>query len=289
MIPVKKAFVYFTYLIITTVFFLYIFFPSSAVRTYIEGNLNRINPDLGVSMGHIQPSLPYGLRIYPIHLNYQDIPLFNAENLKISPTLLSLLHTDKTFSFRIEGGGGFVDGKAKLAGGNTDRKINIVADLSDIRVEDIPLIERNSNYKLSGKLDGEATFARDSALPGVLSARLVLSDCRLDMLTSPFDLEGFAFSHIKIEFTVHDSQVLIQKCLLEGFQLNAELSGSVDLRAEIGESTLNILCRITPHPSFLQNLKDRFPVARFFQKPSGKNGFPLRLTGTLKKPGFELN
>ena len=286
--PPKKLLLYSVYLIIIVIFFLYYLFPSDAVRKYITVNLSLIDPSLNVSVDSIQPTFPPGLRIHTMNLLYRDTSLLNAEKIKIIPNFLSLFQPGATFSFKVNAAGGYIIGKAEIAGDGTERKISINTNLSDVHVEDIPLIKNMADYKLSGKLSGEAIYRKQNAPSDSLSARLDLADCQLSILTLPLDLDSFTFGNIEIDFILQGQQLRITKCFFKGRQFDGRLSGTIVLKDKIGESTLNISGSIIPHTSFLANLKNKFPTAHFFQKRAGEGGFPLLLNGTLNKPGFEL-
>ncbi len=286
--PPKKLLLYSVYLIITVIFFLYYLFPSGAVRKYITVNLSLIDPSLNVSVDSIQPTFPPGLRIHTMNLLYRDTSLLNAEKIKILPNFLSLFQPGSTFSFKVNAAGGYIIGKAEIAGDGIERKISINTNLSDVHVEDIPLIKNSADYKLSGKLSGKVIYRNQNAPSDTLSARLDLADCQLSILTLPLDLDSFSFGNIEIDLILQGQQLRIKKCFFKGRQLDGRLSGTIVLNDKIGESTLNISGTVIPHISFLANLKNKFPIAQFFQKRTGEGGFPLLLNGTLNKPGFEL-
>jgi len=223
-----------------------------------------------------------------MNLLYRDISLLNAERIKIIPNFLSLFQPGSTFSFKVNAAGGYIIGKAEISGDGTERKISINTNLSDVHVEDIPLIKNSADYKLSGKLSGEAIYRKQNAPSESLSARLDLADCQLSILTLQLDLDSLTFGNIETDFILQGRQLRIKKCFFKGRQFDGRLSGTIVLKDKIGESTLNISGTVMPHTLFLANLKNKFPIAQFVQKRTGEGGFPLLLNGTLNKPGFKL-
>ncbi len=87
---IKKKLLYLSYIIAAFIFFLYILFPSDAVKTYIEHKLGGINPDLSISIDNINPVFPPGVRLNTVSFYYIRSLLLDAETIKIVPRIFSV-------------------------------------------------------------------------------------------------------------------------------------------------------------------------------------------------------
>ncbi len=83
-------------------FFIYYLFPSDTVKNIITSNFNKANPGMSITIDHITPSFPPGLKLHHVNLYYVNDVLFKAERIKIAPNLLSLFRSKIIFFFQRE-------------------------------------------------------------------------------------------------------------------------------------------------------------------------------------------
>ena len=96
----RKWLPYLLFFIAVTVFFMYHLFPSNIVKNYIIYNLNKINPEINITIDYIKPAFSPGLKLYNVGFYHQNNSLLVAEQITIAPGLLSLLSPKSTFFFK---------------------------------------------------------------------------------------------------------------------------------------------------------------------------------------------
>jgi len=283
----KKLLLYFIYIVAATVFFLYYLFPSDAAKKYVAFQLNKVNPDFSLTIDHIQPVLAPGIRFYTVSLYHLGDSLVDAEQITIIPGLQSLFRSKATVSFRGKAYEGTIEGKADITKKTSDREVAIDANFSGIRIEESPALQNLIDRSISGVLEGKVTLSRKGpSRKG--SAKLTLSDCKVELLSPLINLDQLTFGSIKVDVSINKQTIQIKQCIFKGQQMDGRISGSVTLKKPFEKSVLNLSGVLKPHHFFLADLKKSLPANLFPKKRPGSSGYPIRLTGTLDKPGFAL-
>jgi len=288
---IKKKFLYISYIIAAFIFFLYILFPSYAVKTYIEHKLGSINPDLSISINNINPVFPPGVRLNTVSFYYIRSLLLDAETIKIVPRIFSVFSSKTAFSFKSVAYDGIINGKAII--GSNAGHINVDANLSGIQIKDIPAIQipdgiEKEKYKITGILDGKVTYSNNKGSDRVLGAKLGISDCRIKLKEPVFNHENFTFSKIEADLAAIKKRLQIKSCTIEGDKVNASLSGSIVTNKNLGSSVLNLKGKIKLKPLFFGNMKKNLLASIFPAKMSGNSSFSFKIGGTFNNPEFTL-
>ena len=287
----KKKFLYISFIIAIFIFFLYILFPSDAVKKHIEHKLGSINPDLSISIDNINPVFPPGVRLNAVSFYYIRSLLLNVETIKIVPEIFSVFSSKTAFSFKGVAYDGIIKGNADI-GGNAGH-ILIDADLSGIQIKDIPAIKfpagsEKEKYNISGILDGKITYSNNKGSDRVTGAKLCISECRIKLKEPVFNHENFTFSKIKADLATVKERLHIKSCTFEGDKVNASLSGSVVTKNNVGSSVLNLRGKIKLKPLFFRNMKKNLLASVFPEKMSGNGSFSFKIGGTFDNPEFTL-
>ena len=288
---IKKKFLYISYIIAAFIFFLYILFPSYAVKTYIEHKLGSINPDLSISINNINPVFPPGVRLNTVSFYYIRSLLLDAETIKIVPRIFSVFSSKTAFSFKSVAYDGIINGKAII--GSNAGHINVDANLSGIQIKDIPAIQipdgiEKEKYKITGILDGKVTYSNNKGSDRVMGAKLDVSDCRIKFKEPVFNHENFTFSKIEADLAAIKKRLQIKSCTIEGDKVNASLSGSIVTKKNLGSSVLNLKGKIKLKPSFFGNMQKNLLANIFPKKMSGNGSFSFKIGGTFNNPEFTL-
>lgn len=288
---IKKKLLYLSYIITAFIFFLYILFPSDAVKTYIEHKLGGINPDLSISIDNINLVFPPGVRLNTVSFYYIRSLLLDAETIKIVPKIFSVFSSKTAFSFKGVAYDGIINGRANI-GGNAGH-IKIDADLSGIQVKDIPAIKisagiEKEKYKVSGILNGKVSYSNNKDSGRVMEAKLDISDCRIKLKEPVFNHENFTFSNIEADLAAIKNKLQIKSCSIEGDKVNASISGSIVTRKNLGSSVLNLKGKIKLKPLFFGNMKKNLLASIFPKKMSGNGSFSFKIGGTFDNPEFTL-
>jgi len=287
----KKIFIYISYIIAAFIFFLYILFPSDAVKKYIEHKLVGINPDLSISIDNINPAFPPGVRLNAVNFYYIRSLFLDAETVKIVPGIFSLFTSTTTLSFKGVAHDGIINGKANI-GGNAGH-ININANLSGIQIKDIPALKNlagieKEKYNVAGILNGIITYNNNRGSGRVIGAKLGISDCRVKLKDPVFNHENFNFSKIEADLATVRKRLQIKNCTIEGDKVNASFSGSIVTKKNLGSSALNLKGNIKIKPLFFKNINKNILASIFPEKMSGNNSFFLKIGGTFNNPEFTL-
>jgi len=285
----KKNILYISFIIAAFVFFLYILFPSDAVKKYVEHKLGSINPDLSISIDNINPVFPPGVRLNTVSFYYIRSLLLDAETIKIVPKIFSVFSSKKAFSFKSVAYDGIINGKAII--GSNSGHIKIDANLSGIQIKDIPAIQipagiEKEKYKITGILDGKVTYSNNKGSGRVAGAKLGISDCSIKLKEPVFNHENFSFSKIEADLAVIKKRLQIKSCTIEGDNVNASLSGSIVTNKNLGSSVLNLKGKIKLKPLFFGDMQKNLLASIFPKKMSGNSSFSFKIGGTFNNPEF---
>lgn len=296
----KKRLLYFIYIIVVIVLFLYYLFPSDAVKRYVAVEFNKLHPDFNISIDFIKPAFPPGLRLYNVNIYNVNTLLFEAEQITITPVLLSLFSAKPAFSFNGKVYDGFLEGNGtfikKTGTKNPDiknpniknmdgQKIVVKTKLYGINIKNISAIQKLAEREITGILDGSFSF-NNSESTGTLMADINISDCEIELLLPLSNLKSIAFTDIKTKAVINNKKIQINECIIKGKQADGRISGSVNLKNPLEQSVLNLTGNIKPHQLLIDNLQNIFPVKSLIK--TGKGGIPIRIYGTIDQPGFSL-
>ena len=123
-----------------------------------------------------------------------------------------------------------------------------------------------------------------------LSARLVLAEIRME-LPLPV-ISSFQFKQIQADIGWQGEKLDIVSLTAEGVQMDASLSGGIQVKTPFENSRLQITGVVHLKPEALTRLKASFPgggIPNQKTEGSGQNIFwPFQITGTLEAPLFSL-
>jgi len=182
-----------------------------------------------------------------------------------------------------------LEGKGEIPRSMPVDEVKVDAKFSDIQVSKIPAVHRFSNRKISGVLDGNFTYGIEKNSGEDLRAKLILSDCKIELLSSFLALEFVTFNTIEADLAITNQKLQFKQCSLKGSQMDGSIGGTVMLKKPMGKSVLNLAGTVRPHPLFLTQLEKDFPKNILPKIIFNKNGFPIKFHGTLDQPSFSLN
>jgi len=282
---IKTGLLYTVYILSVMTFFLFYLFPADAVKKHISFALARTHPALNVTMDKITPSFPPGVSFQGVEFNHRQALLLKADKIKIAPYFLSFFGSAFKFAFNGRAYKGTVKGRGEFAEKQSAGKVAVEARLAGIQLKEIAAVRDLTGRKITGVLDGKATYDKNGISGGNLSAGLILSDCTVELLTPVFNLEYVGFKKIKADVVLGNQTLRLKQCVFTGDQMDGTMSGFINLKTPLRESVINLSGKMTPHPLLLANLSKVFPVNKTKLK---QNGLPIRLGGTFDKPAFFL-
>lgn len=285
----RKWLPYFIVILCTAAFFIYYLFPSDTVKNYITIHLNNAYPEIDITIDHIKPAFPPGVRLYNVNFYHMNNVLLDAEQIKIVPGMLSLFGSKTIFFFKVRTYAGILEGRGEFTKNGPARLVMMDGKLSGIRTKEISAIKHLTGHNMSGRLDGNFTYRSDKESEGNLEARLMVSDGELDLSAPVLTLERIPFRKITTDLTMKNRKIELNRCIIKGDQVDGSISGSITLKQPPGKSYLKLLGTIKPHPLFLEKLGKNIPTNLLPKKISGNSDVHIRIYGTMDKPRFFLN
>lgn len=276
------------YVIFITAFFLYYLFPSDSIKAYLVHQLSQVSPKTSVTIARVSPAFPPGIRLYHVDLYHLENVWGSIENIKIIPGILSLFGSKTTLSFKGKAYSGKLSGKAEIVSNSPARQVEVDTNLWGIQVMDIDAIQNISRHTLSGTLDGKLAFKSDARNQS-LRGNLTLSNCKVEFAAPLFNQGSLTFRDVKVDLLLNNQTLNIQKCSLEGSQMNASISGSVIFNHRTGKNVLNLRGTIKPHHALLAQIEKNFPVNLLKKGKSGDQGLAFKIRGTSDAPEISFN
>ncbi len=275
------------YIVGILAFFLYLGFPSDNIKTFVENQLNGINPQIEVTIERIAPALPPGIRLYNVDFYHQKQVWGRFENIKIIPHLFSLFGSQKAFSFTANAYAGEIKGKAQFEKKSPVARMVVDTAFTGLQVRDVEAIQAVSEYGISGFLDGTLAYqatARNQSLKGDLS----LSDVRVDLTVPLFNQGYLEFNDVTAQLVLNNYNLTIENCRLEGKQLDASVSGSIMLNRDFNRGVLNLEAIVAPHHLLLAAVKKSLPFVFLKSGKTDDKGFKIKIKGSTDAPKFSL-
>ncbi len=269
------------YLLSAALVFLYIGFPSEALRAHVTHSLSAGLPGLSVAIGGMGPALPAGIVLKGVRVYHANVPLAVIDQLRIHPDLFSLWQAKTHYDFDGTIGDGQIAGTAETDTAGGRRRVSLSARLAGVLLQKLPATQSLYGNKLAGRLDG--TLGVNDA--GTLTGKLAVSEGRVELVTPIFEQNGFSFRTAEADFSLQNRTIMVRNGRMKGNDMDAEVSGTIALDVAQGKNALNLSGRVTPHPAFLAKVEGSLPPTLLRRR----TGIPLKVSGALNAPGFSFN
>jgi len=276
------------YAIISAAFFLYYLFPSESIKAYLAYQFSQVSPKSSVTIERVSPAFPPGIRLYHVDLYHSDTVWGSIDNIKIMPGILSLFRSKTTLSFKGNAYAGKLSGKAEIVSNSPLQQVVADTTLAGIQLKQIDVIQDISGHTLAGTLNGRFAFKSDARNQN-LRGNFALSNCEVEFASPIFNQGSLTFRDVKLELLLNNQTLNIQKCNLEGLQMDASISGSVVFNHSTGKTALNLRGTIKPHHGLWAQIGKSLPVNLLKKDKSGNQGFAFKIRGTLDAPEFAFD
>ena len=285
----RKWLPYVLYSMGAALFFIYYLFPSNTVKNIITSNFNRANPGVNITIDHITPSFPPGLKLHQVNLYYLNEALVKGEGVKIAPKLLSLFRSRINFFFKGSVFKGHIEGKGEFSKNRPYQNFMVQGKISGVPMGEISAVKRYFGRSVTGMLEGDFTCRSGGESGGSIGTKLVIADGEVELLTPVFNMKNIPFHKIDADLTMIDRRLKIKRCDMKGPSMEGSVSGAVTLKAPPGASYLKLSGVIRPNRMFLENLAKDLPANILPEKVLEKGIIRIRIYGTLDEPRFFLN
>ena len=116
------------------------------------------------------------------------------------------------------------------------QSVLVHTNLFDIQLMDVTALQNISGQKVSGLLNGQVAYNRTEDAE-TINAFSQLSDLRVDLSTPILNLKSLRFRDIQTDISINNKNLIIQRCIVKGVQMDGQISGSIAIRNDIGKSS----------------------------------------------------
>lgn len=287
MTSTKAIFLYLAYTLAAAAFFLYLLFPETALKEYLNSRLAAIDPALAVQTARIRPTLPPGLKLSGVVISGNGTRLAHFDSARISPDLIDLLKGNQRFRFQTRLADGTINGRGGSETAEPPETLRVEADLSRIQLDRLDAVKALERFSLSGLLNGKIIHEGRPAM-GLTSGALTVSDLRI-VLKEPFlGISDLLMDQTEAEFSVNDRNLRLKALTFEGPLLQGQISGSIELRQPLAQSRLNLSGNAKPRPELFTRLPDTLPRALVNPRTLAARGVAFRIRGSIENPDFSM-
>lgn len=294
---ILRALGYVGLVIALTSVFVYITFPLEAVEGRIAKALETQVPGLRVSFGAASPWRLSGLDIEDLKLTYQqpgkEQPLVaTIDRVRARVGLIGLITKRVDVSYRVNLGDGQISGEAKVS----EKTTEISLDADAVNLQKPPLLGRILSADVGGDLNGHIELTLDiDPKKTTGNGKLTLTKARMGeyTLSTPTQppmtmaLPALDLGVTRIEFEVKEGTMTMKEFVLKSDDLEAKLTGDVQLRKQINTSVLNLGVQFKPSDKFLEKngkIKTLIQIGGIERTKNPEGFYALRLSGTTSMP-----
>ena len=282
----KTRIIWLFYVVCAVLFFFYTLFPADTIKEYLADQVRQMHPDITVKIGRVKPAFPPGLKLYEVRVHHIGRTVADLEKLKIAPDILSLFFDTTHLSFKGSGYGGNLAGGVDIIKKSPSREVMIDAEFTGIQINRVEILQTLSTHKISGNLEG--TLALKALVPRqTLAGNLILTEGQIELSPPVLNQNILTFDTIDAEIELNGLTLDIKQCLVEGNELDAEISGSITLAGRGPQKILDLSGTVQPHEELLSRLGKNLQSLL-----AGKNlenrGFPFKIRGPIDSPKYSF-
>ena len=219
-------------------------------------------------------------------VTYAGIPVLTAQQLKIRPSLISLMRQQKKFTFTGPLGGGALKGNAELNLNEKRPKILLIINLENVALENLSALKAWPQYKPSGDIKAYIDYDSQKGTEGTAKINLEVTPVKIVFEPAIMGLQQIEFSQMQVEMTATPRMLQIRHCEASGTQLESRLSGSIIFLDPMESSRITLSCTLKPQPAFIAEHKSDMLGGLLGTENAQKRGVVLRISGTLGDPRY---
>ena len=288
MISVKTLFGYLSFALLAAIVFLYLLFPDQAVKAYVDGRLEAVDPALSMQAEAIRPAIPPGIKMVGLDLNHDGSRLAHFGTARISPELKTVLQDERQVRFQAQLAEGTIRGRATMADAGPAGLARAEADLSSIRLDQLDIIKRLNRVTLSGYMQGRLTHDGGRPPTGVTSGLLTVTDLRITLKTPVFGIADILINRTEADFSVSGRSLRIKTLTFDGPMVEGKISGTIELRQPFAKSNLNLTGNAKPKPELFAQIQETLPQDVVNMRQIGTRGLAFRIRGAADNPDWSM-
>lgn len=283
-----KFILYVGYSVAAVVFFLVVLFPSQPLKRMIIEQVALVQPEIELQTETVRIVFPPGLKLAPLSIAYAGIPVIKVDQVKLIPSLVSLLSQTKHIGIRGEIGSGVLQGQSVLIQDAKRPQTKMTLNLSNVPIDMLSVANQWPQFRPSGEINAFIDY--DSRRSGAGGANINLEATLAAVTLTPavMGLERLEFSKIESEITLTPRMMQIKRFTATGLQIEGKLTGSVIFRQPLGNSRITMSCTLKPQPAFVAEHKNDLIGGLLTSQTAQKRGMIFRISGTLDNPKYVM-
>jgi type II secretion system protein N len=282
----KAGIAWAVFIIGAALLFLYILFPTDSAKKYLADLARQTHPNLTLEIGQLKLGFPPGVKLYDVSVYHSDRTIVDLENVNIWPDIVSLFLATTHISFKGNGHGGNFSGDVDIIKKAENREIIIDADFAGIQANQLEALGAFTTHRISGNLDGTVTFT--AKMPHQeLVGDLTLIDGKIELSPPLLAQKELTFDSIDAQLMFNGRSLTIERCELQGDQLDGEVAGSIKFGRQLSNRILDLSGTVRPHEAFLARLGDQVPKL-LANKNWQTRGVPFRIKGPAEAPTYSF-
>lgn len=269
---------------------LYLTFPAEAVGQRLAQEVSkRTQGSVSVSFDFISPYRLSGIRAKGVHVRLmqageqpRELTLSSVSaRLRLLPLLWLAASVDAT----VELGAGSIG--ARLTP-RRDGSLSASLDIDGVKLSDPPLFAALLGLQVDGVVDGALTIDWSTDVKKSSGkATLKLAGAQVEGSIEGFTLPRVGAGNVELELVLEAGKLRVASFKQQGGDLEAKLSGTSLMNAQVANSSLDFCLEVKPDPQFLDRdpkMKAVAQLAEVSLRKSPQGFLDVPLTGTLGSP-----
>jgi len=285
--PTTKIFLYVLFALGALVLFLYLRFPSDMVKYVLSERIQRFDPKARLETNLISPTVPPGLKLKPLSLDYDGTPVIGLEYLKITPNLFYIFSSTKQYSYKGNIGSGKIKGRAESFMDGSREVVKLALTLNRVPLNNIDLLNQLKAYKPDGELDATINFDSTKG-GGSADISMTISPFRVAFNPPLMGIEALNFNRLKTQMILNQRMLQFRNCDADGDQIEGKMTGSIIFREPIDESRITLSLTVKPQPSFIADHKNDMIGGLLANSSAQVRGVVFRISGTINNPRYVI-
>lgn len=277
------------YGIILTGILLYVRFPSVAFKQFCIMSIEKRIPGVHCSIGHIGYKFPSTIIFHDIvfrPIQDEQKKVFEFQKVLIKANLKKL---GNVFELSTEAYSG--RGECRLIIKNRKGEFALAGlRIHHLNLKNLVYFQEILGRNFSGLLDFDGEYdGRINELDlGMLQGALSIKDATMKLLNPILELENIALQEVKLDVTIKDKNVTLEKGSFHGLDLSGTVSGKFKISSPWTSSLLSLKGGVTPLAPLLRRNAQIAKLVRFSQEQHKRPILPFTVSGTVTGPLFRF-
>ncbi len=285
----RKWLGYVVFAVIACGLFMYLCFPSEAVREYMEASTSKVAPAFSLKIRRVRLTLPFGLELeqtYLDHLYQPGITLFKADSFVLIPSMQTFVLRKPVLRFDCRAYKGSIKGIVASETFSLAGPYQSDIEVDGVLLGQYPLLRQKLKRQCTGAMTGTLSYmwAQGDFLQGSGRADLSIADGTVRFAQPFLGLESVDFHRISAQVILKNQTISLHRLDFQGKQVEGTGSGTIRLNPSFERSSLDLTVSVKPVPNFFEDKGGLLDAAQFLVKRSKDNHFTMNVRGTIAQP-----